>query len=60
MTMSKDKRFEVVFEQRNGISETIRILRDTETGVHYLQTWTGASGGVTPLLGADGKPVVSQ
>lgn len=54
------KRFEVVFEQRNGISEVMKILRDTETGVHYLQTWTGASGGITPLLDSDGKPVVTK
>lgn len=59
--MSHDeKRFEVVYEQKNGIAEVIRILRDHETGVCYLQTWAGASGGITPLLDVDGRPVTQH
>ncbi len=51
-------RFEVVYEQ--GIMLNVqRILFDRETGVHYLQASFGNAGGLTPLLGADGKPVIS-
>ena len=32
---------------------------DTETGVHYLTWQSGYAGGITPLLGADGKPVIT-
>ena len=54
---SNEKRFETVYEQKT-LAESTRILRDTQTGVCYLQTWSGASGGVTALLNADGSPVV--
>lgn len=52
----KEKRFKVVYSQ--GAMEITRILVDTETGVHYLQTLYGSGGGITPLLGSDGKPVI--
>ena len=48
--MANEKRFEVMHEQRSEFAETVRVLRDNETGVCYLQTWPGASGGVTPLV----------
>ena len=37
----------------------MRILVDRETGVNYLwcRDWNG--GGLTPLLGSDGKPVIT-
>ena len=59
--MSKDvyKRFDVVYEQSTLLNETI-ILRDKETGVQYLFVQRGYSGGLTPLLDADGKPIVSK
>lgn len=34
----------------------IRIMRDTDTGVMYIFTDAGNAGGLTPLLGPDGKP----
>ena len=37
--------------------ETV-ILVDTVTGVLYLQVVNGYGGGLTPLLGQDGKPVI--
>lgn len=52
----KEKRFQVVYTQ--GTIDVQRILVDTETGVHYLQTSWGYAGGLTPLLDRDGKPVV--
>ncbi len=54
-----EKRFEVIYKQAVSFSTEVRILRDRETGVQYLINWTGQGGGITPLLGTDGKPVVS-
>lgn len=56
---TNDKRFEIIFEQKS-FAEATRILRDTETGVCYLYQWSGAGGGLTPLLNADGTPVVQN
>jgi len=52
----KEKRFKVIYSQ--GTVDVQRILVDTETGVHYLQTSNGYAGGLTPLLDRDGRPVV--
>ena len=54
--MSKEKRFEKVYSQDLG--STI-IYVDKETGVNYLFVASGYSGGLTPLLDRDGKPVVT-
>jgi len=57
----KPKRFEVIeSEAPDGglmMMQTV-ILRDTVTGVLYLLGTYGEAGGITPLLGADGKPLV--
>ena len=55
--MAKNNRFEKVYSQ--GTLETVEIWVDKETGVNYLYRQSGYSGGLTPLLGKDGKPVVS-
>ena len=54
--MSKDKRFEKVYSQSMG---SIEIWVDKETGVNYLYRQSGYSGGMTVLLGKDGKPVIT-
>ncbi len=54
---SKDKRFEKIYSQ--GALETIEIWVDKVTGVNYIFRQSGYAGGMTPLLGKDGKPVVS-
>ncbi len=54
--MGKKDRFQVVYSQ--GAVDVMRILVDTHTGVQYLQVVNGYAGGLTPLLGADGAPVV--
>ena len=51
------KRFEKTYEQ--GISSVVQIWVDRETGVNYLYVSSGYSGGLTPLLGRDGKPVIT-
>ena len=38
--------------------EQIMILRDKETGVQYLWVKSGYSGGLSPLLDSDGKPLI--
>ena len=56
----KDKRFQVVCREATAggmMMETV-ILVDTVTGVLYLQVVNGYGGGLTPLLGQDGKPVI--
>ena len=36
-----------------------RVLVDCETGVNYLWTAAGYAGGLTVLLDAEGKPIVT-
>ena len=49
------KRFVVLASEGSGFSNAMQEIVDTETGAHYL-TWQS---GLTPLLGADGKPVIT-
>lgn len=53
-----ENRFDVVYEQKQGLSSRTRVLRDRETGVCYLQTWEGFAASITLLVNADGSPVV--
>ena len=52
-----EKRFEKVYSQ--GVIDVMEIWVDKETGVNYLYHYSGNSGGLTPLLDRDGKPVIS-
>lgn len=54
---NNEKRFEKVYAQ--GALEGYEIIVDKETGVNYFYRFNGYSGGLTVLLGADGKPVIS-
>lgn len=54
---SATRRFEIIHEDPT-VGDYTRILRDRETGAGYLFSWVGAGGGLTPLLGADGAPVI--
>ncbi len=54
----KNKRFIVVYNE-DGMIESTQILVDKLTGVNYLFHKNGYSGGLTPLLDAYGKPVVT-
>lgn len=58
----KENRFEVVFKDGSSLTEEgIRqIIVDKETGVHYLAWKTGYGAGITPLLDADGKAVITK
>lgn len=55
--MSKGQRFEKIYTQ--GAMTTTEIWVDKETGVNYLFHACGTTGGMTPLLDRDGKPIVS-
>lgn len=56
--MAKD-RFVEVYNQ--GLTNVVRIIVDTETGVNYvLGSHSKANGtGMTVLVDADGKPLVA-
>jgi hypothetical protein len=54
--MAKEKRFEKVYSQSAG---SVEIWVDKETGVNYIYRQSGYSGGLTVLLDANGKPVVT-
>lgn len=55
--MAKYDRFEIIYSQ--GAINVMEIWVDKETGVNYLFHRNGNSGGLTPLLDRDGRPVVS-
>lgn len=54
--MNKNERFEKVYSQ--GAVNVMEIWVDRETGVNYVFHASGYSGGMSPLLGRDGKPVI--
>ena len=55
--MKQKERFVRVYSQ--GKFDYVEILVDKETGVNYLYRQSGYSGGLTPLLDKDGKPVIT-
>lgn len=57
--MAKEKdRFKRVYTQ--GKLEGMEIWVDKLTGVNYVYHFAGYSGGLTPLLDANGRPVVTR
>ncbi len=54
----KDKRFKKVYSQ--GSLNSIEIWVDLETGVNYMFQSAGYAGGLTPLLDANGKVIVTR
>ena len=54
---SKENRFVKTYSQ--GVLDVMEIWVDRETGVNYLFHWNGSAAGLTPLLDAEGKPVVA-
>jgi hypothetical protein len=55
--MKKSERFVKTYSQ--GIASVTEIWVDTQTGVNYLYHSEGYSGGLAPLLGRDGAPVIT-
>ena len=60
--MKKSDRFEVILKEGNSLTDAgqMMILVDKETGVNYLWVKSGYAGGLTPLLEADGKPIITK
>ena len=53
-----DNRFVRIYSN-SSLRGSNEIWVDTKTGVNYLYHAAGYSGGLTPLLDRDGKPIVS-
>lgn len=55
-------RFTVVWREGSQLSNagTRLILVDKETGVNYLSVHSGYGLGLTPLLDANGKPIITK
>ncbi len=58
--MTKGKRFRKLHKESVSFGENVLILQDTKTGVCYMYVQSGYSGGLTPLLDREGKPIVSS
>ena len=58
----KEKRFEVTVVEGSQLSESglMQVIVDKETGVNYLFVKSGYGAGLTPLLDADGRAVVTR
>lgn len=58
----KNERFEVVYKEGSSIKDggMKQLLVDRETGVTYLFVRSGYAAGITPLLNADGTPVITK
>ena len=55
----EDNRFIVTYKQGGFSDPAVKILVDKYTGINYIWTTSGYAGGLTVLLGRDGKPVIS-
>lgn len=58
--MQENKRLKLVYSQKEAVADYFEIWVDTETGVNYLWRHSGYSGGLTVLLDAEGKPVITK
>lgn len=58
--MNKSSRFELVHNEGSIFKDkgVVQILKDKETGVLYILCKVSYGVAMTPLLGADGKPVI--
>ena len=57
--MAKD-RFDIQEKENVSLMTETMVIVDKETGVNYLFVHRGYGGGLTPLLDADGKPVITK
>ena len=56
----KDDRFIKVLDEGSTWNTDREIWVDRQTGVNYLWVASGYAGGLTPLLDANGRPVVTR
>ena len=57
--MAQEKRFIKTYSQSGFADNLMQIWVDRQTGVNYLYSASGYSGGLTVLLNRDGTPVVT-
>lgn len=57
--MAKD-RFDIQEKESVSLMTETMVIVDKETGVNYLYVHRGYGGGLTPLLDADGKPIITK
>ena len=57
--MADDKRFVKTYTQGGFAENLMQIWADKQTGVNYLYSASGYSGGLTVLLNRDGTPVIT-
>ena len=57
--MSKD-RVDIIEKENLSILTDACVIIDKETGVNYLYVCRGYGGGLTPLLDAEGKPIITK
>ena len=55
-----DKRFEFKNPEKSGFMTDSVIIVDKETGVNYLMVRSGYGAGLTPLIDAKDKPIISK
>ena len=55
-------RFIITEKQGGSLKESglMKVIVDRETGVNYLFIHSGHAGGLTPLLDAEGKPIITK
>lgn len=57
----KERRFIMQEREGNPLTEvTTIVIVDKETGVNYLWAQNGTAGGLTSLLDAEGKPIITK
>ena len=54
------KRFEFQEPEKGTILTDALIIVDKKTGVNYFMVRSGYGAGLTPLIDADGKPIVTK
>ena len=59
MAKPDEKRFIKTYSQSGFTDNLMQIWVDRETGVNYLYSASGYSGGLTVLLDKNGKPVIT-
>ena len=52
-------RFIKTYTQGNSFTQIVQVWVDKKTGVNYVFMQSGYGGGLSPLLNADGKPVIT-
>ena len=57
--MAKD-RFDIIEREGVTLLTDALVIVDKETGVNYLFVHSGYSGGLTPLLDSEGKPIITK